>query len=114
MELKSYMYPRCGKIVKSISGLTRHVNAYKIPITLPSCLLSSPASILKYNTPNHLDLSSDKFEEDISLGASNNDKEKMRPVDTNSNNDENSRPVDIAKQKPITLNETPWNGLLSE
>ncbi len=97
MESRLYTCPRCGKGVQSTSGLTRHVNACKIPVTLPSCQLSTPASILEYNTTNHLDLLSDYFEEDISPGALNNNKEEIRSVDTTSNDDENSRPADIDK-----------------
>ncbi len=63
---------------------------------------------------NHLDLPSDYFEEDISSGVSNNDKEEIRLADTMGNDDKNIRPVDIDKQRPITLNWTPRNGLLSE
>ena len=98
------MCSRYRKVVKSTSGLTRHVNACKIPITLPSCQSFKPASILKYNTINHPDLLSDNFKENISLGVSNNDKEKIRLADTIGNDNENSRPVNIDKQRPITLN----------
>ncbi len=80
MESRLYACLRCGKGVKSTSGLARHVNAYKIPVTLPSCQPSTPAPILEHNTTNHPDLPSDYFEEDISSGASNNDEEEIRPV----------------------------------
>ncbi len=95
MESRLYACPRYGKGVKSTSGLTRHVNACKIPVTLPSCQPSTPAPILDYNTTNHPDLPSDYFEEDISPGASNNDEEEIRPADITGNDDENSRPADI-------------------
>ncbi len=94
--------------------MTRHINAYKIPVTLPSCQPSTPAPILEYNTINHPDLPRDYFEEDISPGASNNDKEKIRPANTTGNDDENSRPTDIDKQRPITPNCKTQNRLLSE
>ena len=77
------MCPRCGKDVKSTSGLIRHVNACKIPINLPSCQLSILAPILEYNIINHLDLPSDDFEEDIDPRALNKSKEKIRPADIN-------------------------------
>ncbi len=107
MESRLYACPRCGKGVKSTSGLTRHVNACKIPVTLPSCQPSTPAPILEHNTTNHPDLPSDYFEEDISPGASNNDDEKIRPADTTGNDNKNSRPVNIDKQRPTTPNWTP-------
>ncbi len=114
MEFRLYTCPRCGKDIKSTSGLTRHVNTCKIPITLSSCQLSIPISILEYNTTNHPDLPSNNFEEDVSLGTSNNDEEKIKPVDITGNDDKNSRPTDIDKQRPTTPNWTPWNGLLSK
>lgn len=105
---------RYRKVVKSTSGLTRHVNACKIPITLSSCQPFKPTSILKYNTINYPDLSSDNFKEDISLGASNNDKEKIRLANTTGNDNENSRLANIDKQRLITPNWTLQNGILSE
>ncbi len=95
MDSGSYAYPRFRKGVKSTSSLTKHVKACKIPVTLPSCQPSTPAPILDYNTTNHPDLPSDYFEEDISPGASNNDKKEIRLPDTMGNDDENSRPADI-------------------
>ncbi len=114
MESRLYTCPRCGKSVKSTSGLTRHVNTCKILVTLPSCQPSTPAPILEYNTINHPDLPSDYFEEDISPRASNNDEEEIRLADTMGNNDENSRPADIDKQRPTTPNLISRNGLLRE
>ncbi len=114
MESRLYVCPRCGKGVKSTSGLTRHVNTCKIPVTLPSCQPSTPAPILQYNTNNHPDLPCDYFKEDISPGASNNDKEEIRPVDTTGNDNENSIPAGIDEQKPTKPNWTLRNGLLSE
>ncbi len=94
--------------------MTRYVNACKIPVTLPICQPSTPAPILEHNTTNHPDLLSDYFEEDISPGASNNDKKEIRPADITDNDDGNSRPADIDEQSPTTPNWTPRNGLLSE
>ncbi len=104
MESRLYTCPRFGKDVKSTSGLTRHVNACKIPITLPSCQSSTPTLILEYNMTNHPDLPSDYFKKDISPEESNNNKEVIRPADTTGNDDENSRPADIDKQRPTTPN----------
>lgn len=98
------IYPRCGKDVKFISDLTRYVNAYKIPITLPSYQLSIPISILEYNITNYQDLPSDNFEEDISLKVPNSNEKKIRLVDTMGNNDKNSKPTNIEKSRPTTPN----------
>ncbi len=95
MGSRSYTCPRCGKSVKSTSALTKHVNACKITVTLPRCQPSTPTPILQYNRTNHLDLLSDYFKDDISSGASSNNKEEIRPVDTMGNDDENSRLADI-------------------
>ncbi len=114
MESRLYSCPRYGKSVKFTSGLIRYVNACKIPVTLPSCQHYTPALILEYNTTNHLDLPSDYFAEDISPGASNNNKEEIRPADITDNDDENSRPANIDKKRPTTPNWTSRNGLLSE
>ena len=103
MESRSYACPRCGKGVKSTSGLTRHVNACKIPITLPSCQPSTLAPILEYNTTNHPDLPSDNFEEDISPGASNNGEERIRSADID-NDKEDIRQANLDKQRPATPN----------
>ena len=37
MEFRLYAYPRCRKGVRATSDLIKHINACKIPITLPSC-----------------------------------------------------------------------------
>lgn len=66
MESKSYLCPRFKKVVKSTSCLTRNVNTYKIPFTLPTCQSSNSASILEYNTTNDLDFLSDNSEKNIS------------------------------------------------
>jgi Plavaka transposase len=113
MESRSYACPRCGKGVKSTSGLTRHVNACKIPITLPSRQPSTLAPILEYNTTNYPDLPLDNFEKDNSLGASNNGEERIRPADID-NDEEDIRPADLDEQRPATPNWRPRNGLLSE
>ncbi len=114
MESRLYACPRCGKSVKSINGLTKHVNACKILVTLPSCQTFILAPILKYKMTNHPDLLSDYFEEDISPEASNNHEEEIRLADIIGNDDKNSRPMDIDKQRPTTPNWIPRNGLLSE
>ena len=114
MESRLYMYPRCGKGVKSTSGLTRHVNACKIPISLPCCQSSNPDPVLDYNTINPLDLPSDNNKEGITPEVSNHgDLEGTKPANISSN-EEDIRPADIDKQKPATLNWTPQNELLSE
>ena len=113
MESRLYICPRCGKGVKSTSGLTRHFNVSKIPITLSSCQRFTLAPILEYNTTNHPDLLSDNFEEDISLGASNNGKERIRPRDIN-NDKEDIRPANLDKQRPATPNWRLRNILPSE
>ena len=113
MESKLYLYPRYGKKVKSISGLTRNVNICKMPITLPSCQSSNPKPILDDNTTNLLELLLDNNEKDISSGTSNNGKKKIRSADID-NNKEDIRPIDIDKQKPATPDRTPQNGLLSK
>ncbi len=81
---------------------------------MPSCQPFTPAPILEYNTTNHPALPSDYFEEDISLKASNNDEEEIRPADTTDNDDENSKLADIDKKRLTIPNWTPQNGLLSE
>ena len=103
MESRLYTYPRCGKGVKSTSGLTRHVNACKIPITLPSRQPSKPTAILEDNTTNRPDLPSDN-EEGISPGVSNHGEEGIRPA---GNDDEDIRPANIDQQRPTTPNWTP-------
>ncbi len=83
---------RCEKSVKSISGLTRHINAYKIPISLLSCQLSKPIAILENNTTICSNLPSDNNKENISPGVSNHDEEGIKPVN---NNNEDIRLADI-------------------
>ncbi len=114
MESRLYICPRCGKGVKSTSGLIRYVNVYKIPITLPSCQLSTPAPILEYNMTNYPNSSSDYFKKDVSLETSKNNEEEIRPAHITHNDNENSRPPDIDKQRPTIPNWIPRNGLLSE
>ena len=113
MESRSYVYPKCEKSVKSISGLIRYIYACKIPITLPSCQPSNFKHMLDYNTTNGLDLPSDKNEENISPRASNNGKEGIRPVDID-NNEEDIKQADIDKQRPATPNWTSRDRLLSQ
>ena len=104
MESRLYVCPRCGKGVKFTSGLTRHVNACKIPIPLPCCQSSNPDPILDYNTTNPLDLPSDNNKEDITPEVSNHgDSERTRPANIG-NDEENIRPADIDEQRPATLN----------
>lgn len=90
--------------VRSTSGLTRHINACKILITLLRHQLSTLALILKYNIINYSDLPSDNFGEDINPGASNNDEKEIRLVNTMENDNKNSKHMDIDQQKPITPN----------
>ena len=59
--------------------------------------------MLDYNTTYLLNLPSDKNEEDISLGASNNSKEEIRLADMD-NNKKDIRQADINKQRPATPN----------
>ena len=103
MESKLYACLRYGKGVKSTSGLTRHVNAYKIPITLPSCQPLNLEPVLDNNTTNPLDLLLDNNEEDISPGASNNGEKRIKLADID-NNKEDIRPADMDKQRPATPN----------
>ncbi len=111
MESRVYACLRCGKNVKSTSGLTRHVNTCKIPITLPSRQTSKSTIILEDNTTNCPDLPLDNNEKGISPRASNHGKERTRPA---SNNNEDIRPVDIDQQRPITPNSIPQHRLLSK
>ncbi len=57
---------------------------------------------------------SDDFEKDISLGVSNNNKEKIRTANIISNDNKNSKPVDIDEETPIIPNWTTQNKLLSK
>ncbi len=82
MESRLYACRRREKSVKSTSGLTRHVNAYKILITLPNCQPSKPTAISEDNTTNCPDMPSDNNEESISLEISNRGKEGTRLVVT--------------------------------
>lgn len=76
------------KAVKSTSSLTRHINICKIPITLPSRQSSIPVLILEYNMTNHLALTLDNLEEDISQEALNNNEEEFKPADITGNDNE--------------------------
>lgn len=96
MESKLYVCLRCGKSVKSITGLIRHVNACTIPNSLPYCQSLNSKPMLNYNKTNPLDLPSKKHKQDISLKRSNNCNEKIRPANMD-NNEENIRPLDIKK-----------------
>ena len=107
MKSRLYVCPRCGKGVKSISGLTRHVNACKIPISLPCRQLSNLDPALNYNTTNPLDLPSDNNKESITPEVSNHgDSERTRPANIR-NDEEDIRPANIDKQRPATPNWTP-------
>lgn len=96
------MYQRYGKAVKSTSGLTKHVNAFKIPITLPSCQPSKQVAILEYNITNSSNLSSDNNKKNISSGVFNNGNKYIRPeqADTTGSNDDGN----IDYLRPTTLN----------
>lgn len=83
-------------MLSSLGSLTRYVNVCKIPITLPSCQPFTLASILEYNTINHLDLPTNNFGGDINLDISNNGKERIRLTDIN-NNKQYIRLADINK-----------------
>ena len=114
MESRLYVCPRCGKGIKSTSGLTKHINAYKIPISLPCRQLSNPDRILDYNMTNLLDLPSDNNKKGINPEVSNHgDLKGTRPANIG-NDKEDIRRADIDKQRPATPNWTPQNGLLSE
>lgn len=69
--------------------------------------------VLDYNTTNLLDLLSDNNKEYISLRVSYNSKERINPADID-NDKEDIKPTDIDKKRLVTLNQTPWNRLLSE
>ena len=108
------MCRRYGKSVKSTSSLTRHVNTFKVPISLPYCQLSNPDPVLNYNTTNPPDLPSDNDKEGITPEVFNyGDLKGTRPANIG-NNKEDIRPANIDKQRSATFNWTPWNGLLSE
>ena len=113
MESRSYLYPRCGKDVKSTTGLTRYINVCKISITLPSCQPSNLELMLDYNIINPLDLPSDNNKKNISPNASNNGKKGIRLADI-SNDEEDIRPANIDKERLATPNWTSQNRLLSE
>ena len=102
MESRLYVCSRCEKSVKSISGLTRYVNACKISITLPSRQPPKRTAILENNMTHRLDLPLDK--EDISPKASNYSKERIKLA---SNNNDDIKLVNIDKQRPITSIWTP-------
>lgn len=90
------------KDVKPTNGLTKHINAYKIPISLLCYLFSNPDPVLDYNMTNLLDLLLDNNNKGITALVSNhNDSERTRLADI-SNNKEDIRPVNIDKQKPAT------------
>ena len=97
MESRLYVCPRYGKGVKSISGLTKYVNACKILISLPCCQSSNPDPVLDYNKTNLLNLPSDNNKESITPEVSNHsDSEETRPANIG-NNKEDIRLVDIDK-----------------
>ena len=98
----------------STSSLIGHVNSYKILITLPSRLPSTPAPIFEYNITNHPNLPSDNFKEDMSLRVPNNNKEEIRLADTISSFNRYSKPANIDKERPTTPNWISQNVLLSE
>lgn len=85
MKPKLYTCQSYRKGVNFISNLTKHVNAYKIEITLPNCKLLNLAPILEYNTTKYPDFPSDNNRENIRPKALNNSKEKIRPADINNN-----------------------------
>lgn len=75
--------------------MTKHSNAYKISIILPSYQPSILAPILKYNTIDYPNLLLDNFEKDISPKKLNNGKEEIKSADIMGNDNENSRSADI-------------------
>ena len=92
-----YMCLRYGKGVKSTSGLTRHINVCKIPISLPCCQLSNPDLVLDYNTTNPLDLPLDHNQKGITPEVSNHgDLEGIRLANIG-NNKKDIRSADIDK-----------------
>ena len=94
IESRLYLCPKYGKDIKFTSGLTRHVNTCKIPISLPCYQLSNPDLILDYNTTNLLDLLLDNNKKGITLEVLNYvDLERTRPADIG-NNIEDIRPID--------------------
>ena len=114
MESRIYVCRRCEKGIKSTNGLTRYINACKIPISLPCCQLSNSDLVLNYNMTNPLSLPSDNNKESITSKVSNNnDSERTRPANIG-NDQEDIRPADIDKQRSATPSWTPQNKLLSE
>ena len=105
LTIKSRLYPcpRYKKNVKSTSGLKRYVNVCRIPIILLSHQPSNPKPILDYNIINLLNLPSDNNKEYISLEASNNGEEDIRPADID-NNEKDIWLADIDKKRLATLN----------
>ena len=107
MESRLYVCQRCGKGVKFTSGLRRHVNACKIPISLLCRQLSNPDPVLDYNTINPLDLPLNNNKKGITPEVSNHgDLEGTRPANIG-NDKEDIRLADIDKQRPATPNWTP-------
>lgn len=75
MKSRLNICPRCRKTVKSISSLTKYVNACKILVILPSRLFLKLEQALKYNnTSNLLDVPSNNNKENLELA--NKDKQK--------------------------------------
>ena len=109
MESRLYANLRYRKDIKSTSGLTKHVNACIILITLPSYQPLKLTVILEDNTMNCLDLTLNK--ESINLKVSNYGKKRIKPVDKNDNN---IKPANIDQQRPTIPNLTPQNKLLIE
>lgn len=88
------MCPRCGKVIKSTSGLSRHLNFCKILITLPSYQSSKLAELLKYHITNPPNLPSDNNKEDINLKTFNNGNKKIRFRPANTTSSSNNKDID--------------------
>lgn len=106
MKSKLYRCWRYAKYVKSTSDLTRHINTWKILITLPYYQVSKLELLL-------LDLPSDNNKKNFKQVISNNIKKKIRPADIKNNN-KDIKLANVNKQRPADSNLMPWNRLLSK
>lgn len=113
IKLRLYTYLKCKKVVKYTGSLTKYINACKILIFLSCWQFLNLKPVLNYNITNFLNLLSNNNKKDIKLIILENNKEKIRLADID-NNKKNIRPTDINKKKPITINWTFWNRLLSK
>lgn len=96
MESRLYICSRCGKVVKSTSGILKHDIVCKISIFLLYCQTLNPEPVLDYNTIHLLNLPSNNNKEDIKQVVLDNHNKKIRPADMDDNK-KNISPADIDK-----------------